>query len=478
VDAISASQSSAARGLGLSIAVILLALLAAAGTIAVGPLVVVPILGLPLLALIVTRPEYGIALFLSTFLMTYPQALQGSGLLTINNILGAVFFVLLTYKQYHEDDWWFLWLPELHLMAFIIAVYWLSGQLNGPDPQQVNLLGLVEHTAGNFRTFVNRCLFTLFFINFIRAPEHVRMIYVLAIAFMVVSALTGVSAVLGGGGLYGYRASVKAGVISSAYNPNRLSMFSIIAIGGLWYFMQSLRSSALRIVIMPTLVVLALTVFMAASRSGLLGLGVAVVFILIDQRVRLNTLITFALGGILLFLAVLQFVPERSRERLTTLPGTEAAATGEGAGSLQRRQYTWQIAWDLARESPFLGVGMGNWEVARFMKDPTQSTAAPHSSYLLALVEGGTFCLAGFLLLLWRTWRNFRMCDAFMAERGFPLADLRWIVKSSQVSFIVLIFFSAFADLWQLVILFWLVGLGIVMRRLVEQTVFERTLAA
>jgi hypothetical protein len=39
------------------------------------------------------------------------------------------------------------------------------------------------------------------------------------------------------------------------------------------------------------------------------------------------------------------------------------------------------------------------------------------------------------------------------------------------------VFFSLFADLWQLVILFWLVGLGIVMRRLVEQTAFEQSLA-
>jgi O-antigen ligase len=477
VGVITARRSPSTRGMGPAVAVVTLAGLVGLGTIAVGPLIVLPILGLLGLAFIVARPEYGIAMFLSTFLMTYPEALQGSGFLTINNILGGVFLVLLTYKVYRDEDWWFLWRPELHLLAFIVVIYWLSAQINGPDPQQLSLLGVVEHTAGNFRTFVNRVLFTLFFINFIRAPEHVRMIYMLAIAFMVVSALTGIYGVLSGGGLYGYRASTEAAVISSAFNPNRLAMFAILAIGGLWYFMQSLRRPVLRILIIPTLVVLALTVFMTASRSGLLGLGVAIAAILVDQRVSLNTIFTFALGGVLLLLAVIQFVPERSRERLTTLPGTEAAETGEGSGSLERRQYTWQIAWELARENPFLGVGMGNWEVARFLKDPTQSTAAPHSSYLLALVEGGVFCLGAFLLMLWQTWRNLRVCDAHMRDPTFPLADLLWIVKSCEVSFVVLIFFSIFADLWQLVILFWLVGLGIVMRRLVEQTVFEQSLA-
>jgi O-antigen ligase len=241
--------------------------------------------------------------------------------------------------------------------------------------------------------------------------------------------------------------------------------------------MQSLRHPTLRLLIMPTLVVLALVVFMTASRSGLLGLGVAVVTILIDQRVSLNTVLSFALGGLLLVLAVFQFVPEKSLERLTTLPGTAQAQTGPGAGSLERRQYTWEIAWELAQESPFLGVGMGNWEVARFLRDPTQSTAAPHSSYLLVLVEGGGFCLAGFLMLLWQTWQNLRVCDFHMRDPSFSLAGLLWIVKSCEVSFFVLIFFSIFADLWQLVILFWLVGLGIVMRRMVEQAVFEQSLA-
>lgn len=477
MDAITANQSPALRGSGPALAAIVVAALVGVGTIVFGPLIVLPIVGLIGVAFIVARPEYGIAMFLSTFLMTYPEALQGSGFLTINNVLGGIFLVLLAYKVYREEDWWFLWRPELHLLAFVVIVYWLSAQINGPDTELVALLGGgTEHTSGTFRTFVNRVLFTLFFINFIRAPEHVRMIYMLAIAFMVVSALTGMYGVLTGGGMYGYRATTQAAVISSAFNPNRLAMFSIIAIGGLWYFMQSLRHAPLRLLIMPTLVVLSLVVFMTASRSGLLGLGVAVVTILIDQRVSLNTVFTLALGGLLLMMAVFQFVPEKSLERLTTLPGTATAETGLGASSLERRQYTWEIAWELARESPFLGVGMGNWEVARFLKDPTQSTAAPHSSYLLVLVEGGIFCLAGFFLVLWQTWRNLRVCDFHMRDPSFPLADLLWIVKSCEVSFVVLIFFSIFADLWQLVILFWLVGLGIVIRRMVEQAVFEQSL--
>jgi O-antigen ligase len=447
------------------------------GTVTRGALALLPFVGVLFIALIVARPEYGIALFLSTFLMTYPTSLQGSGFLTINNILGGIFFILLTYKVYREEDWWFVHNRELQLFGVIILLYYLSNLFNGPDPHTVELVGVTEHSAANLRTFINRVLFTIFFINFIRAPEHVRMIYLLAIAFMVASALSGIQGVLRGGGIGGYRATTEAQLIASAFNPNRLAMFAILAIAGLWYLMRSLQFSGLRLLIVPTIGVLALAVFMTASRSGLLGLLVCGVAIVIDEGVNLRSLLSMTLVGLLLVILVLQFVPERSFERITNLPGTSAAQTGEGSGSLERRQRTWGIAWDIFMDSPFLGIGMGNWEVARFLKDPGRSTAAPHSSYLLALAEGGMFCFAAFMALLWRTWRDLRFVEARLLDPDATLYDLLWIVKGAKVSFVVLIFFSSFADLWQLVILFWLVGLAIVMRRLVEQKEYEEALA-
>jgi O-antigen ligase len=206
-------------------------------------------------------------------------------------------------------------------------------------------------------------------------------------------------------------------------------------------------------------------------------LFVCLVTILIDEKANARSIASMVLGASLLVLLVLQFVPERSLERIGTLPGTTAAETGEGSGSLERRQRTWVVAWDMFLESPILGVGMGNWEVARFIKDPARSTAAPHSSYLLALVEGGFFCLLAFLVLLRRTWNNFRFAETWMRSADTPLADLLWIVKASKASLLVLMFFSLVADLWQLVILFWLVGLGIVLRRLVEKAQREEALA-
>ncbi len=458
----------------------ILSVLLGIASVVIGPFALFGVFGLFFLALVLALPEYGIALFLSTFLMTYPPSLQGAGMLSINNVLGGIFIILLTYKVYREQDWWFAKLPELQIMAVIILLFALSGYFNAPDARLRQLLGADQAPGSEtLRTVITRAAFTVFFVNFIRAPQHVRLIYVLALIFMVITALTGIRSVTAGGGIHGYRATAKGtlGTISAASNPNRLGMFAILAIAGLWYLMQSLRIPVLRILIIPTMVLLSLAVFLSASRSCLLGLGVCVIAIIIDEGLSLRQLLTFALAGVMLVSVAFRFVPEKNLERITNLPFTQSGETGEGAGSFARREYGWIIALHMFEAHPFLGVGAGNWELARFLSDPARWTAAAHNSYILALIEGGMFCLAAFLVLLWRTWRNLRFAEAYLSDPHFPLADLMWIVKSAKVSLIVLVFFSMFADLWQLVILFWLVGLGVVFRRLIEQAALEEALA-
>lgn len=472
----SAVQS--ARGLGPP-----LALAGFCGTVGLavgffGPFAFLPVLGLLFVGLVLAHPEYGIALFLSTFLMTYPEALQGQGLLTINNVLGVIFILHMVYKIYQEGDWWFLYCPEIQLLAFIWLMFLLSDRFNGPDPQMRELLGVVEHGSENMRTFMTRCAFTVFFINFIRTPRHVLMIYLVAVGFMVTSSVLAVHDVLQGGGFAGYRAASST-VIAAASNPNREAMFSILAIAELYWVTTWIRFRVIWLIVAPLIAVMCLCVFLTASRSGLLGLAVCVITIIIEEKFTLKTLLVAALLGALVGLLVVEITPEKSVERITNLPFTQGGEEGEGASSLSRRAYTWEIALDIFRDNPVLGVGIGNWGLARYLKDPTQSLAAPHSSYFLALCEGGVFCVSAFLILLWRCWRNIRLAESCVEDPTFAipeLSDLRWIIKSTKTDLFVLIFFSAFADLWQLVIVFWLVSIGIVLRRLFEQATWAQFL--
>jgi O-antigen ligase len=466
-------------------ALALLAVAVGLGSAQAGAQAFLPIFGVLLLAVILARPEYGVALLLSTFLMAYPRWIQGTGYLTLNNVLGGIFAVMLTYEIYRSQDWWFLRVPQVQLLLVIVVLYFLSDTLNAPDPEKVNLLGAGFYFAEGLRIFVNRVAFTLFFITFIRTPRNVRMIYMLALGFMMITALSGVQNVLAGGGLKGYRAFTGAtelvagqvGVIRAAGNPNRLAMFAVLAIGGLWYLMQSIRSLTARVVIVPLLVTLALAVFLTASRSGLVGLVLCTAVIVLDGGFDVRKIFTVILAGLLLAVVAVQFVPERNLERILNLPGTATADVGEGEASLERRQYSWTLAWELFKENPVLGVGMGNWAVVRFIRDPGRSAGSPHNSFLLALVEGGPLVLIGFLLVLWYTWRDIRVADYYVRLPDFPLAYLTWIVKATKVSLIVFMFFSAVADLFNLVLLFMLIGFAVSLRRICEQTARGEVLA-
>lgn len=447
----------------------LLALLVAVGTTLIGPLALVPVFGALFLALVVGRPHYGIALFISTFLLTYPSWAQGAGSLTPNNLLGAVFLILLSYKMYREQDWWWARLIELRLLVFIYIAFYLADRFNGPDPRTLAMVGsLLVTRAESPRTFLTRSIFTLLFVNYIRTPAHVVMIYTLAIAFMTFTALTGIQSVLHGTALHGFRAS--SAVMLQAGNPNRLAMFSIMPLAAAWYTMRSSRSPLVRVAMLPLLVVLALAVFMTGSRSGLLGLSVCGAMILIRERLRVTQLLALGLAGILVTILVIQLVPAKTYDRITNLPFTSGGESGEGSGSLQRRAYGWKVAFEMFKRHPFIGVGIGNYELVRYLSDPTHDTTPPHSSYILAVIEGGVVCLAGFLWLQWRTWQNFRFAERYIRDPNSPLASLKWIVMSAQANLAVLAFFSVVADLWQYVILFWLIGLGVVLRRLVEQS--------
>lgn len=424
--------------------------------------------GLMLVTLVMTRPEIGIVLFLSTFLVTYPQALQGTGFLTINNMLGLLFLVLLAHRIRTRGDWWFLRNREMLLLLFIAVCYVVSAMFNGPESRLMELIGPSERNDAA-RLYLNRVAFVLFFATFIRTPAQMRLVYLLVIANMVLSALSGLQGGLTGtgGGLQGSRATsfLQGGIAQG--NANRVAMYAIICIGALWYLRRQVRGRVGQISLIGLIILLALTVVMTASRSGMLGLFTCVAFIVIEEGVSLRRMLALGLVGVVTTVLVLQVVPEKNLERLGNLPGSAASTSTVGTGSLERRAYTFEIGYEIARDNLLLGVGAGNWEIVRFIRDPARSTGPPHSSFLLAMAEGGIFCVAAFVALFWYTFQNLSVAQQLLPPAR-RVRDLNWIVSGARTGVIAIAVFSLVADLWQSIVLFWLIGLGIVLRRYAE----------
>ncbi len=113
------------------------------------------------------------------------------------------------------------------------------------------------------------------------------------------------------------------------------------------------------------------------------------------------------------------------------------------------------------------GIGVGNWEKERFVRDPVHSITVPHNSYMLALVENGVFGLALYMTVFWVTLRQLaaleRDPDAMQRVRD---DGLDWLVRGTRLALLLFMVFSLFADLWETITLYLLLGTaGVLLRR-------------
>ncbi|GIW39884.1 MAG: hypothetical protein KatS3mg076_0461 [Candidatus Binatia bacterium] len=424
------------------------------------------VVGLAGLALVLSRPELGVLFLLSSFLYTYPPWLVNAGPVSLNNALGGLLALVLFYRSARTGDWSYLKRPEVLLLGAITGIGLFSRFLNPFDELTRSLVGELERRGQDPADILfGRFAFFVLFVAFVRDRRYAYAAFVLAIVLFVASGLAGIVRVLGGEGFAGYRANWGL-FVAAAGNPNRLALFCIIAILALRYLWQSrpgFPTGVSALVLTPLLV---LAVFMTASRSGVAGLALAGLLLFFEGGVSVKKLLAGATVVVLAFPLVANLVPERSLERLSVLPGTGREADPLGGGSIERRGYGLQVALDLAERNPLIGVGVGNWEVVRYLRDPARYVAPPHSSYLAALAEGGILSLVLYLVLFARTLRNYNEAERAVEARAVRDAWLfLWTVRTLRTGFVVFLAFSLVGDLWRVIIFHWFIGLSVVLQR-------------
>jgi O-antigen ligase len=462
------------------------AVLLAAVSAAAGPEVLITaMIGMLAVAIVATRPAWAVAILLTFLMVQYGSrryeregvagiaALlpSGSGLLTVNNLLGLFLALLMLYHIYRDNDWTFLRSRPLHLIVLITAMLALSGLMSGIDPSQFEDIGLSMSSAQDpTRLLISRALFLVLFIFFVRRPKDIRLLVGVFVALALMTAWSGSQASFVGGGrpeIADYRAGGTAVLIQSTQNPNRLALVCTIALVMIWEFAQANTRRVWRWAAMAASLLLVLTVFLSASRGGLIGMSVAGLMLFV--RVRggsggiLYLLAAVAIGAVL----ISEMVPPEAFERLSNLPGLsneDAMSSAEGEGSLQRRSYTYELGFKLWEKAPILGFGPGNWPLVRFVNDPLRSAAAPHSSYMQALVEGGVVSLVLYLTLFWVTIRDLVRCERSPEAMTRAKRDgLDWVLAGTRICLVTMMVFSLFADLWYLVFAYYLIGLACVL---------------
>jgi len=403
-----------------------------------------------------TKPEYGIFLFLLTFLFTYPDALKGSGIFTINNALGALFCALLLYRAIHENDFWFLKVPQVRLMLAIGAVLLISTWFarNPPD-----FLMELDRTKRELWDYFTQLAFLIFMINFIKTEKHLKFIVGL---FLVVIVMTGLSALMVADD-GDYRAHASFG-IKAAGNSNRLGFYCLVGVAMFWYLGQEAESRVRRGLLLAGSALLLLVAIMTASRSVLVTALLFGCILAVEAGISPRRIVATGLVIWLFSFLVLNAVPKQNLERITAFDvGSSLSGRSEARSSAKGRlavaKMALQIYWD---SNLLLGVGPGNFRWIRQLEYDLKRLST-HNGYLWALLAGGLFGLGLYLLLFWVTWRDLRWMER---QRFAAWSPPVWIVKSMRTTLLLFLSISMFAEVWLNIMPFFIIGTTIVLRRL------------
>ena len=410
------------------------------------------LLGAASLLVLWKNPHLGILVFLSAILFRYPEFLQGHGFLTINNMLGAVFCVLLFFHIVEHRDLWALHDVRVQILAAISAVFLVSTWL-APDPPQD--LAHLDRTRIELWDFFSQFAFVIFMIHFIRTRNQLNLVFGLFVSAII---LSGISAILIEG--TDYRASASFG-IDAASNSNRLGFYSLAGIAVLWYLRLEARSRMARLALLGLAGVLLVVVFLTASRSALIGALVLAAILAVEAGVQPRRLIaTMLVVGVSAFL-VLKLVPEQNLERITAFGSNTASSEAYRSG--ENRLLVARVALEVYTDSNLvLGVGPGNFRWIRQLEYDLKRLSL-HNGYLWALLSGGAAALALYLGLYWTCWRDLRWLER---QPPSPSGPPLWMKRSTRTILVLFLVFSLFAEVWLDIISFLIIALTIVMLRM------------
>ncbi|MBI3303114.1 MAG: O-antigen ligase family protein [Deltaproteobacteria bacterium] len=419
-------------------------------------------------AVILPRPAWVIMALISMMLLTYPDILQGRGLLTINNLLGAMLAILLLVRVLVSHDLWFLREREVKIFILLGLLFLIStaaAEYILPEFSQPPLTEegrvIPDFTRSWLKDFFSRVAFVLFFVNFITTRRQVRYVLLTVLTCILVVAPPALEGYMSASGQGSLRVSpdkwTGSGWVS---NPNHFAFMCLLGISLLFYFAQTTRRHSLRLCAALAAVTLTALALLAGSRSGFLGLLFLGAWLLTRGTASGRGLRTIVLLlGVSAAFTFFLLVPPLIQERLLNL--NPFHPQGEGSHSTEVRTATLEQSFALFAQYPFFGIGLGNFR--RVNMYIHGNFKPPHNSYVWALAEGGIFCLVLYLLLFSALLKRLRLirqqCRADPELR--PLAE--WV----SFYMLLFLFFSFFADVWLREIHTYLIlGLSIVLQRL------------
>jgi O-antigen ligase len=194
------------------------------------------------------------------------------------------------------------------------------------------------------------------------------------------------------------------------------------------------------------LFVSALTVVFTYSRGGFLAMVVAVTLIVFLRHLRLPSVLL----GIVVITLIFQFAPVSYKNRITNLSNIlpNSRTGGFVDRSIQSRTTENLVAWNVFRDHPVFGVGIGNFNAyyqaytRQLGLDPRAQARSAHNLYLEIAAERGVVGLLVFGSILALALRQvFQASAKFKRLGNQQMADLSAAMGVSLITYLVTAFF-------------------------------------
>ena len=212
----------------------------------------------------------------------------------------------------------------------------------------------------------------------------------------------------------------------------------------------------------------AISVIATRSRSGFLGLALAVLILTFYSRRKVLGIATLALASVLF----LKFAPPAALERYESIP-----TAAEVDPSVIGRFEAWKTALNMVKAHPFFGVGPLNFETT-FSQYSLYTVRAPHNAFIALSAESGVPSCLLFLAMIGSTIAEMWWLRRRLVRYGAssPLATYCLIIQTTLRVYIVP---NLFINRQNQDLMYHLIGVsaglaGVVKRVLAEESLRER----
>lgn len=255
-------------------------------------------------------------------------------------------------------------------------------------------------------------------------------------------------------------------VYGKTYDNNFFALNSAMVLPMVFYFGMSLKHAKWRNLLMVFSVLICLGIIGSRSRAGFVAFGFVLSGMAWSSRYRLRAIMAVTLVVTVAFAAAGGEIFER----------IDSIVSYQSDRSARSRFWTWEVARQLILRSPVIGVGFGNFEVAKGVYDGGQKAA--HNIYLQNLAELGFLghplwlCIvAGSLISMFRFMRW---------SRRLPV-EMRWAYYWSRglcLGMAAFCIHGFFHNEEYLELMFAMVGLQVALRAATRRELETRKLQA